>query len=101
MQEEKILCQRTFIKTSISHQILENNYLLTWYYYYFFGCSHGMWKFPGQGSNPPRSSDPSHSSDNAVSLQCCTTRELQNYFLLMTKKKKKNAYLENIEKYKK
>ena len=30
----------------------------------------GLWKFPGQGSNPGRS------SDNAGSLTCCAIREL-------------------------
>ena len=28
----------------------------------FFGCTHGMWKFPGQGSNP------CHSNKNTKSL---------------------------------
>ena len=31
---------------------------------------------PGRGLNPCPSSDPRHSSDNARSLTCCTTREL-------------------------
>ena len=35
-----------------------------------------MWKFPGQGSNPCHSSEPSHCSDNVGSLICCNTREL-------------------------
>ena len=34
----------------------------------FFGCAHGMWKFPGQGSNPCHSSDPSCCSDNSQIL---------------------------------
>ena len=33
-----------------------------------FGLIHGTWKFPGWGLNPWYSSDPSHSSDNAVAL---------------------------------
>ena len=36
-----------------------------------FGCTHGTWKFLGQGLNLCHSRDPSHSSDNAGSL---TTR---------------------------
>ena len=35
-----------------------------------------MWKFPGQGSNPPHSCDLSHGSNNAGSLTCCATKEL-------------------------
>lgn len=35
-----------------------------------FGRTCSMWKFSGQGSNPP------HSSDKAGSPACCNTREL-------------------------
>ena len=28
--------------------------------FFFFGHTHGMWKFPGQGSNPQHGSDPNH-----------------------------------------
>ena len=35
-----------------------------------FGRTQGMWKFPGQGSNPGHSSDLSRSSDNTWSLTC-------------------------------
>ena len=35
---------------------------------YLFGCTQGMWMFPGQGSNMHHSSDPSHSSDHTSSL---------------------------------
>ena len=35
--------------------------------------------FPGQGSNPCHSSDPSSSSDNTVSLNHCPTRELLSF----------------------
>ena len=37
-----------------------------------------MWQFQGQGSNPGRSSDLSHSSDNAGSLTCYAMRALLN-----------------------
>ena len=47
----------------------------------FFGCSHGTWKFLGQGSNPHHSSDLSCYSDNPESLTRCATRELQNHKL--------------------
>ena len=30
---------------------------------FFFGHTHNTWKFPGQGSNPHHSSDPSHSGE--------------------------------------
>ena len=40
------------------------------------GHTRGIWRFPDQGLNPCLSSDPSHSSGNAISLTCCTTREL-------------------------
>ena len=43
---------------------------------FVFGHAHGMWKFPGQGSNTQHSSDTSHCSDNARSLTHCATREL-------------------------
>ena len=42
----------------------------------FFGHPHGMWIFPGKGSNPYHNSNPSHSSDNTGSLTLCTTMEL-------------------------
>ena len=45
-----------------------------------FGWACGMQKFLGQGSNQHHSSDPGHCSDNAKSLTCCATKELQLYF---------------------
>ena len=47
---------------------------------FFLATLCGIWKFPGQGSNPCHCNDPSHCSDNAGSLTCCTTRE----FLLLS-----------------
>lgn len=55
--------------------------LTTGSYEHFLGCACGTWRFPGQGSNPPRSSDSSHSSDNAVSLTGGATWERQDYFI--------------------
>ena len=46
----------------------------------FFGCTCGMWKFPGQGENLHHSGNPHCCSDNAWSLTCCTTRELLAFF---------------------
>lgn len=43
--------------------------------YIFFDCAHSMLKFPGQGSNPGHSKDPSPYSD-VESLTCCAMREL-------------------------
>ena len=37
-------------------------------FFFFFCCTHGMWKFPGQGSNPHHNSDLSRCSDNTSSL---------------------------------
>ena len=54
------------------------------YYYYLlllFGHAQGMWKFPGQGSNPSRSCDLLHSCGNAPSLTHCTTKEVQGWIL--------------------
>ena len=36
--------------------------------FFFSSHAHGMWKFPGQGSNLSHSCDPSYSSDNTGSL---------------------------------
>ena len=42
-----------------------------------FGCTCGMQKFLGQGSNLHQSSDTSHSSGNTGSLNSWATRELE------------------------
>ena len=42
----------------------------------FFIHTYCMWKFPGQGSNPLRSSSPGGCSGITGSLTCCATREL-------------------------
>ena len=39
------------------------------------GCTHSLWKFPGQGLNTCHSSDLSHSSDNTRSLTHWAIRE--------------------------
>lgn len=44
-------------------------------YFLFFGCTRGVWDFPGPGTNPRHSSDPSRSDDNARSLTCRATAE--------------------------
>ena len=43
--------------------------------FFLFGLAHGMWKCPGQGSNPYHSSNPNHHSDNPRSLSYCTKRQ--------------------------
>ena len=44
--------------------------------YLFTGHAHGLWKFPGQGSNPHHSSNhDSLCTDNARSLTRCATRK--------------------------
>ena len=40
-------------------------------FFFFFGCSHGIWKFLGQGSNLSYSCDPHHSCCNARPLTHC------------------------------
>ena len=52
-------------------------------YLMFFGCTSGMQKFPGQGSNPRHSSDPSHRSDNTRYLTHWATWELPSYLILI------------------
>lgn len=53
--------------------------------FFFFFCIRGVQKFPGKGSNPHHSSDPSHCGDSAKFLTHCTTRELRYcHFLLFT-----------------
>ena len=42
----------------------------SWYVSFFFGCTNGVWKFLGQGSNL------CHSSDNSGCLTHCATREV-------------------------
>ena len=46
------------------------------FFFFFFFCTHGMWKFPGQGLNPRHSHDPSCYSDNTGSL---TTEPQENF----------------------
>ena len=48
--------------------------------FFIFRCTSGLWSFPGQGSNPSHSSDPSYWSDNTRSLTCWSTRELLRHF---------------------
>ena len=42
-------------------------------FFFFFGRASGIWKFPGQGSNPSHSCSLSHCSDNTRSKNCCNT----------------------------
>ena len=48
--------------------------------FFIFGCACSMWQFLGQGWNWCHSCDLNHISDNAGSLTCCTTRELQEHY---------------------
>ena len=67
---------------------------LIFYLFIYFGGTLDMWKFPGQGSNPCHSNDPSSCSDNARSLTHCATRELlsplyfRDYILLYLQMKR-------------
>ena len=53
-----------------------NFFLVMRVFFFSFGCTCGMQKFQGQGSNPSHSSNQSYSSDNSRSLTYQTTREL-------------------------
>ena len=55
-------------------------FYLFFYLFIFFGCTCGIWKFLGQGSNLCHSSDQSCCSDNTRSLTCCAIRELPKSF---------------------
>lgn len=46
-------------------------------YFTFLAIPADMWIFLGQGSNWHPSINPSYGTDNAESLTCCTTKELQ------------------------
>ena len=61
---------------------LDYTFILFYFILILFGCTHDMWKFLGQGSNPCHSNDPSHCSDKAKSLTQCATREV--IFILKT-----------------
>ena len=60
-----------------------------------------MWNFPGQGSNPSQSINPSHCNDNTGSLTCCTTRKLPDVAYLnlqITKTNHKKIITETNQK---
>ena len=71
-------------KSGVSKQMKRKEHTLLLYFwvtrktqlFFFFGHAYGMWKFQGQRWNPYHSSNWSLCSDNALSLICCTTREL-------------------------
>ena len=44
------------------------------------GCAGSMWKFPGQGSNPGHSSDPSDCSDNAQYPTPCNQENSWSFY---------------------
>ena len=52
------------------------SFFFFFFFFFFFGCTHGMYKLPGQGSNPCHSRDLSQYSHHVRSLTCCTTRKL-------------------------
>ena len=61
-----VLSQRAMLQNIHSFKLLR--FKILFIYFYFFGCTHGMWKFWGQGLNLPHNSGSSHSSDNSGSL---------------------------------
>ena len=48
---------------------------VNFFFFFFFGRTHGMWKFPGQGSNLRCSCDLYHSWGKTGSLTHCATAE--------------------------
>ena len=46
---------------SLRHSVL---FFLSFFFFLFFGCTHGLWKFPGQGSKLCHSSDPNRCRDH-------------------------------------
>ena len=72
-----IVCHHTKLYTN---PVLTKVELANFGFLIIFGCTLGMWKFQGWGLNPGHSSDLNHTSDNAGSLTCYATRELQVFF---------------------
>ena len=58
---------------------------------FFFGCTHSMWKFPGQGSNLHHNSNLRHCHDDAGSFPQGATWELRPRFLHRQKLKPRNT----------
>ena len=61
--------------TIVKHPIegcLQCFYLFLFVCLFVFGCTQGMWKFPGHGLNPCHSSNQSHGCNNTKSLTCVT-----------------------------
>ena len=84
-------CCRIFFLTFVLHtyfsilgyrkrKLLSSHCSFNFHSFSFSACSCGMWTFLDQGWNLRHSRDLSHSSDNAGSLTCCTTRELLFFF---------------------
>ena len=57
---KKIFANHTFVKRLVSSICKD----LLWFSIFFCGCTHSMWKFPGQGLNPSCSWDLYHSCSN-------------------------------------
>ena len=58
------------LSSEISRLLL--HFFLSYLFIFFFGCTHSIWKFPGQGSNPKYSCDLHHICSKARSLTYCT-----------------------------
>ena len=57
---KKIFANHTFVKRLVSSICKD----LLWFSIFFCGCTHSMWKFPGQGLNPSCRCDLYHSCSN-------------------------------------
>ena len=51
------------LEFSLNYHLFINESEIVASFCFLFACTHGMQKFPGQGSNPSHSSDPSSSSN--------------------------------------
>ena len=67
------------IKINLINLFLQLYWLII---YLFFCLAHSMWIFLGYMSNPCQSSDSGLCNDSTRSLNCCTTREIQNLSFL-------------------
>ena len=56
-------------------QYLQKFFFIFFLLLFFFGCTRGMWKFPGQGPNPCCGCSLHHGCGNTGSLTRCTARE--------------------------
>ena len=85
-QEKKEICSMSNLKyfhLKMKGMVEQKISEIFFFFFFFFGCACDMWKFLGKRLNWRHSSKPSHCSDNARSLTCCTTQNTQVEFLYL------------------